>query len=70
MKTKEQVIFALAAYFTGPNVGHHSIALGVPGRMQDRAKRFFEVREAIGVSGYMDIGEAKEAIIRTLKSNE
>ena len=65
----EQALFALAAHFTGPDVGQHSIALGVPGRMQDQAKRFFEARTAVGVTGYMDIGEAKEAIRTKLESN-
>ena len=66
-KNNEQAVFALAAYFTGSNVGHYSIALGVPGRMQEQAKRFFEVRKAIGINGYMNISEAKEAIRRTLE---
>ena len=67
MKLNEQAVFALAAHFTGPDVAHHSIALQVGGKMGEQAKRFFEVRDALGIQGYMDIAEAKEVIIKKLQ---
>lgn len=70
---KEQALLALAAHFTGPDVSFHSINLGVvdgPMKLQERAKRFFEVRDILGISGYMDIAEAKSAIREVLESNK
>ena len=69
---KEQAILALAAYFTGPDVAFHSINLGVedgPMNLRERAKRFFEVRRILGVTGYMDFDESKVAIYEVLESN-
>ena len=65
----EQALFALAAHFTGPAVAHHGIGLAAGGWAAGQAMRFFEVREAIGVIGYMSIDEAKKAILATLESN-
>jgi len=65
----EQALFALAAHFTGVDVSHHSVGLEVGGSIGERARRFFEVRSAIGVSGYPSLAEAKRAIKETLESN-
>jgi hypothetical protein len=62
-------IQALAEYLTGPDVGHHSIALGVPDGplgMRARAERFFKLREAFGVEGCATAQDAERSIIKTL----
>jgi len=58
-----KAIESLAQYFTGPEVAHHSIALEVGGKMAERANRFFDAREAVGVTGWMD----QEVAIRAIK---
>lgn len=57
---------ALAAYFTGPAVAHHSIGLQMGGPSRATADLFFAARSALGVSGYADAVEAKAAITRAL----
>lgn len=56
----------LAEYFTGSEVGINSIALAMPDgplRMNTRAKKFFEVRSALGIEGYDEAQQAEEAIL-------
>lgn len=58
----DKVIKALADYFTGTDVVHHSIGLQVGGDAGKRAERFFAVREVLGIRGYDDASEAAAAI--------
>lgn len=58
----DKLVNALAEYFAGPEVARHSVGLEVGGASADRATRFFDVRQALGISGYADLSEAKAAI--------
>lgn len=61
-KTAEEIV---ADYFTGPDVAHHSIMLQMPDKATyGCAERFFKVRAALGITGYMNATEAREAIRR------
>lgn len=65
----KETIKALAEYFTGEDVGFHSIALSIPHglmRLNERAKRFFEIREKLGIKGYDDSDDAEKAITKKL----
>lgn len=62
---------ALASYLT-----HHrrvalaSMALSAGGKTRADGEQFFELRSAFGVTGYMNSGEAYEAIRLTLENNK
>jgi hypothetical protein len=64
----------LAEYLTGPEVGHHSVSLSMPPggllNLRERAHRFFQLREALGVTGYMNAAQACEAIAGQLHADE
>lgn len=55
-------IAQLARYLTGPLVAHHSMRLTNGSPYHQIAKDFFELREAMGVKGYMDTARAELAI--------
>ena len=61
MKSVEEKIEFLAKHFTGPDVAVNSIALALPDRYE-QAKAWFNVREALGISGYMEYDVAKKII--------
>jgi hypothetical protein len=68
-------ILMLAEYLTGPEVGHHSIALklpvtGGPMKLRERADRFFALREAFGVEGYDSAAAAEQKIQRAIRRAE
>ena len=63
--TKEQhdlAIEALVEYFTGSQVGHHSICLGGPVHASFGATAFFKVREACQIRGYANAEEARKSL--------
>lgn len=64
----EDTIKAVAAYFTGPDVGYYSIGLAMHASTETnaRAKRFFDTRTVLRIRGYDTEEEAARAIKRTL----
>jgi hypothetical protein len=71
LNMKDQIITALAEYFTSSEVASQSIALQMPPgglmRLQERAERFFELRKTLGIHGYADSAEAEAALRERLK---
>ena len=63
----EDIIQALAAYFTGPCVARNSIALAKAGMSRDAALRFFSVRDKLGVTGYDSAEVAEKKIKASLR---
>jgi hypothetical protein len=59
-------IFTLADYLSGPLVVEQSLALQAGGPGSQRARRFFALREAFGVTGYATREEAEGMILATL----
>ena len=59
-------IAVLSEYLSGTLVADSSAALQVGGFAAQRARRFFELREAFGVTGYADREEAERMILATL----
>lgn len=62
-------IESLAEYFTGPNVGHHSVALQMSGPFRQRAQDFFDTRAACGIDGYVSKEAAVKILAEKLKSS-
>lgn len=61
----------IAEFLTGPDVAHHSIGLQLPSKhTYASAERFFKVRSALGINGYMDADEAVKAIARARATTE
>ena len=64
-------VMALAEYLTGDLVAFYFIAGSLPDsppfHLSQRAQKFFKLREAFGVIGYMEKDEATRKIIKTLK---
>lgn len=61
---------ALAEYFNGPDVVHHIANLGLrKGGVLDRerAERFLEIKNSLGIKDYMTLEEAKIEIRRRLE---
>lgn len=60
----EEKIKALADYFTGPVVAAHSMGLAAPAGTPTRlvADRFYQAREALGITGYASADEAMRAL--------
>lgn len=60
----------LAEYFTGPDVGHNSVGMAMPygtlAHFRERAERYFALREAFSVTGYLSTEQAEAAISNTL----
>ena len=63
----DAVIAKLAWYFTGPDVAEHSINMAVGGRRMEVAKRFFAVRDALGIRGYPKADAAVQTIVNALE---
>lgn len=62
---KDDPIEQLADFFTGSEVGIHSIGLNIPS-MRERAQRFFAVRSSLGIDGYDTKEKAMKSILRAL----
>lgn len=56
---------ALADYLTGGLVAHYSVCLQVGVPHADAARRFFELRQAFGIEGYMKKEEALRKMLIT-----
>lgn len=60
-------LVALATYLTeSRRVNTFSATLQLPGRARVEAEDFFALRNAFGITGYMDSGEALIAIQNTI----
>ena len=62
MMTREETINAIAEHFTGALVAHNSICLQLPSPHYQMAKRFFETRDKLGITGYATKDEAVQSI--------
>lgn len=59
-----EAVEKLAEYFTGWHVAHNSIMLSHGGRVDKKmAEEFFDMRNALGITGYM----TKEDAIQRIK---
>ncbi|MBK8508956.1 MAG: hypothetical protein IPL51_09995 [Candidatus Competibacteraceae bacterium] len=56
----------LADYLTGLDVAGYTMALQMGGHRADAAQRYFALRSAFGVSGYMTAIEARKRIAAAL----
>lgn len=68
MSKRDETISALAKFFTGTAVVHHSVGLSVGGVFAKVGQQFFDAREILGVRGYDTEDVAREAIKRNLES--
>jgi hypothetical protein len=66
MKQLDELIRAVAEYFTGADMPLNNIGLSMKkgGRFQlrERADRFFKVREQLGINGWPNTGQAETAL--------
>lgn len=65
MVERAETIEELAVFFTGPMVTHQSMCLQLPTH-QILARKFFETREKLGITGYMSAADAKKELEKRL----
>lgn len=65
---RDTAIRKLAEYLTAGRVAKHSIGLSVGAVARTEALDFFDLRGALGVSGYATADEAEAAIRQTLNA--
>lgn len=68
MSVDKSALMLLAEFLTEGEVGFHSVGLSMPegSTHHARAKRFFELRKALGIEGYADKDAAMEVIRRKI----